>query len=85
MPDIREIVSHVMVLLDNRVSLDEFGDWILLYTSKLVFERGADNASRQLVYAIQSHMTEFDIGLIDQETLRQELAKDIQPFLPQQP
>jgi hypothetical protein len=80
MPNIRDIVSHVTLLLDNRVSLDEFGDWMLLYIGKIMFGGDADNATRQLAYAIQSHMTEFDIGQINEQTLRRELANAIQPF-----
>ena len=80
MPNIRDIVSHVTFLLENRVSMDEFGDWILLCTDEITFRGGADDATRQLAYAIQSQMTNFDIGHIDKETLLQELAKTIQPF-----
>jgi hypothetical protein len=79
MPNIHEIVSHVLLLLDNRVSVDEFGDWMLLYTGDVVWESGADEATRQLAYAIQTYMTTFDTGHIGEETLRQELAKAIRP------
>jgi hypothetical protein len=78
MPNIHEIMSHVPLLLDNRVSIDEFGDWMLLYN--VIWEGGADNATRQLAYAIQSSMTTFGTDHIDEETLRQQLAKAIKPF-----
>ena len=80
MPNIQEIVSHVTLLLARRVSVDEFGDWMLLYTGDIVFKSAADNATRELAYAIQSHMTAFDTGHTDEQTLRQELSKAIQPF-----
>ena len=80
MANIQEIVDHVTLLLDNRMSLDEFGDWMLAYTGNVMFKGDADNATRQLAYAIQSHMTTFDTGQITEQTLRQELAKAIQPF-----
>ena len=67
-------------LLDNRASIDEFGDWMLLYAGNVIWEGGADNATRQLAYAIQSSMTTFGTGHIDEETLRQQLAKAIKPF-----
>lgn len=81
MPNIPDIVNHVMFVLENRVSVDEFGDWMLVYTDKIMSGGEADSATRQLAYAIQSQMTNFDIRRISEESLRQELAKLIQPFV----
>jgi hypothetical protein len=80
MPNVQEIVSHVTLLLERRISLDEFGDWMLLYTGDITFKSGADKATRELAYAIQSHMTNFDTGHGNEQTLREELSKAIQPF-----
>jgi len=85
MANSQEIVSHIQLLLDNRVSLDEFGDWMLRYTSNMMFKGGADNATRDLAYAIQSHMTNFDTGQVTEKALRQTLAKAIEPFSPSTP
>jgi hypothetical protein len=80
MPNIDEIVSHVSLFLDNSVSVDEFGDWMLLYTGNLIWEGSTDNATRQLAYSIQSQMAIFDTGQITEERLRHELARAIEPF-----
>jgi hypothetical protein len=76
MPTIDKIVSHVLLLLDNRTSLDEFGDWMLMYTANIM----RNNATRELAYAIESDMTSFDTGRLDEDSLRQKLRKAIEPF-----
>lgn len=79
MPSTREIVDNVKLLLDNRVSIDDFGDWMLVYTAKIM-QDGADDTTRQLAYAIQDRMTTFDTDHLDESALRLELAKAIKPF-----
>ena len=76
----REIVDNVRLLLDHRVSIDEFGDWMLVNTENLMRQRGVDDATKNLAYTIQRQMTEFDVGNINEENLRRELASTIQPY-----
>jgi hypothetical protein len=76
----REIVDNVKLLLDHRVSVDEFGDWMLVNTENLIRQGEVDDATRNLAYAIQLKMTEFDVGNINEENLRRELATTIQPY-----
>ena len=80
MPNVDEIVSQVLLLLPNSISLDEFGDWILLYTVKIMRDSDVDNTTRELAYAVQSDMTSFDTGQIDEDALRQKLKRAIEPF-----
>jgi hypothetical protein len=80
MPSINEIVTHAQLFLDKRMSADDFGDWMLRYTGNIMYEGGADDATRKLAYTLQERMTIFGIERLDEETLRQELARIIQPF-----
>ncbi len=80
MHTIHEIVSQVSLLLDNRVSLDEFGNWMLLCTADIMWKHEADVPTKELARAIQTHTTDFEIGQIDEKRLREEPAKAIQPF-----
>jgi len=75
-----EILDNVKLLLDHRVSVDEFGDWMLVYTANLIRHGGVDDATRNLAYAIQQIMTEFDVGKITEQHVREQLAKIIQPY-----
>jgi hypothetical protein len=54
MPKLEEIVSHVTMVLERRISLDEFGDWMLSYTGDIMFRSGADKATRELANFVSS-------------------------------
>lgn len=73
-------MSHVLLLLHNRTSLDEFGDWMLLYAANITRNSEVDDATRELAYAIESDMTSFHTGHLDEDSLRQKLRKAIEPF-----
>jgi hypothetical protein len=80
---VQEIVRGTILLLDDRVSIDEFGDWMLVQVGRIKYREVApDNATAELAHTIQCYMTSLDVGEIDEQKLRGKLAEAIDPYSP---
>lgn len=84
MAAIDEIVRQVTLVLEDRLSIRDFGDWATVSTWD-VLHAPCDQVIKELMCGVQSKMTAFDLGQIDEKTLRQELANAIQSFRPPPP
>jgi hypothetical protein len=68
----KQIREHLLQLLSNEISLDEFDEWIAQNTWNI--QRNPDLSAQRLAYAIELRLGEFDSGHLLEEQLRKELS-----------
>jgi hypothetical protein len=78
MANLHEIFDHVMNLLANEISLDDFEDWSAEYS--LNIHQQANKDARNLAYQIRGILNAHEDDDSD-VVLRGELAQAIFPFL----
>lgn len=78
---INEIRDQVANYLAQKLSLEEFEDWIVQNTWNI--HQSSDESCKKLAYAIEGKLAEYSSGDIAEESLRKELAPLVASYTPQ--
>jgi siroheme synthase (precorrin-2 oxidase/ferrochelatase) len=78
-----EIRDQIASYLSNKISLEQFENWIAQHTWNI--HRFGDPAVEQRAFQIEAKLAEYSAGHIDEAALRQELAAMLPSHTPRSP
>jgi hypothetical protein len=78
MANVNEIAEQVNSFLVGKLSFDDLENWSAEYSWNI--HQRADDETQKLAYLVHSKIADFAGGLLDEPSLRREMASAVRPF-----